>query len=791
MSTIRRLGIIAMLLTLTVGGLTAQTRDRRVDLEVRCLREANLSSTETIWIVTRCGAVYRADSIGDTWHTLQAQAEGGWHEPHFEGVAAFGNHTAVAVGFLADEHVPHYRHVLRTTTEGQLWDTVHFGDDSHWIHGLHYTSDGHIWMGSAQATSAGHLFYSADSGRTFTTLRTELDTTLSIWDIYMADSVNGLIGDYENMIFSTTDNWRTFRRLPTPRDQGLKRGRGIAAMPLRPWHGMLLVCQGNGSYYTPTDSIQWAPTPLPLTGFEVDTVLGDLWAITDSGQLVLMSDLEHWRVVAEGLDVDHDRICGTLGGRIYLLTENGVVRVGPDGRADTCGFFTREQTLDEVFDKLFKEYWSYANEYLPTLSHGGRLWRTDGSSIYLHDALGWYRIAKPLGVSKILPDPDRSNRIIFLRNDEKTYALDTTGHYEPYTYHNPLESFVKSGLQSVEIATHRGGCFHFEKDIIRYTRHGDQLRESANTVDSSKHAPMLFPADILEHTLSQLGETYSRFPTHADFGMKEGDVDLEKVFAPEGGCTSYSGYRITLVNRNGDTLTVRGSSSADCGGYFPWLLPMNFSWQNAAFVSYQPALWQALRPMMPQDMILRDKLNNNALFDLRPGDLLFYRDTAGMGAAVRESTGEYTHVALVESVGDTVWIIDATQKYGVSRRPFLRKRNDMRPYPDIYRVEHGCYNIDSVLSRARSFVGQTYDNAFLPDNGALYCSELIYEVFLDDCSAKGRHLFETKPMNWRDKEGKIPQYWQEHFKKLEMEVPEGVPGTNPTDMSRSPLLRKL
>ena len=195
--------------------------------------------------------------------------------------------------------------------------------------------------------------------------------------------------------------------------------------------------------------------------------------------------------------------------------------------------------------------------------------------------------------------------------------------------------------------------------------------------------------------------------------------------------------------------------------------------------------------MMPQDMILRDRLNNNALFDLRPGDLFFYRDTAGMGAAVRESTGEYTHVALVESVGDTVWIIDATQKYGVSRRPFLRKRNDMRPYPDIYRVEHGCYNIDSVLSRARSFVGQPYDNAFLPNNGALYCSELIYEVFLDDCSAKGRHLFEAKPMNWRDKEGKIPQYWQEHFKKLEMEVPEGVPGTNPTDMSRSPLLRKM
>ena len=780
-----------MLLTLTVGGLTAQTRDRRVDLEVRCLMEANLSSTETIWIVTRCGAVYRADSIGDTWHTLQAQAEGGWHEPHFEGVAAFGNHTAVAVGFLADEHVHHYRHVLRTTTEGQLWDTVHFGDNSHWIHGLHYTSDGHIWMGSAQATSAGHLFYSADSGRTFTTLRTELDTTLSIWDIYMADSVNGLIGDHKNMIFSTTDNWRTFRRLPTPRDQGLKRGRGIAAKPLRPWHGMLLVCQGNGSYYTPTDSIQWAPTPLPLTGFEVDTVLGDLWAITDSGQLVLMSDLEHWHVVAEGLDVDHDRICGTLGGRIYLLTEKGVVRVGPDGRADTCGFFTREQTLDEVFDKLFKEYWSYANEYLPTLSHGGRLWRTDHTSVYLQDALGWYRIAKPMTVEALLPDLDRSDRVVILGGDRRNYTIDTTGHIEPYVYRQPLEAFVRSGLQSVEISTYRGGCFHYMKHIIEYTRQGDLLRESHNTVDSLRHISRYIAADRLEGVLLRLGERYNLPLSPADIGLQEGDIDVEKVFSRQGDCTNFSGYLLTFVNRNGDTLRVRGSSSADCGNYFPWLLPMRIQWRDAAFCSYQPLLWQTLRGMMPQGMMLRDKLCNNALVELRPGDLLFYRDTEGMGAAVSESTGEYTHVAMVESVGDTVWIIDATQKYGVSRRPFLRKRHDSRPYPDVYRMEFGCIDLDSSLARARALVGLPYDNAFLPDNGALYCSELIYECYLDDCPGHTRHLFEAKPMNWRNKKGKLPKYWKKHFKRLGMKVPEGVPGTNPTDMSRSPLLRKL
>lgn len=66
---------------------------------------------------------------------------------------------------------------------------------------------------------------------------------------------------------------------------------------------------------------------------------------------------------------------------------------------------------------------------------------------------------------------------------------------------------------------------------------------------------------------------------------------------------------------------------------------------------------------------LAQPCDRRADLNVLPGDLLFFRDTEGMGAAVKESTGQYTHVAMVESVGDTVWIIDATPQNGVSRRP--------------------------------------------------------------------------------------------------------------------------
>lgn len=43
-------------------------------------------------------------------------------------------------------------------------------------------------------------------------------------------------------------------------------------------------------------------------------------------------------------------------------------------------------------------------------------------------------------------------------------------------------------------------------------------------------------------------------------------------------------------------------------------------------------------------------------------------------------------------------------------------------------------------------------------------------------------------MNFRDSTGQIAPYWQEHFARLGMPVPEGVPGTNPGELSKDPAL---
>lgn len=767
--------IIALLLA-TVA--QAQQRDRRVDLTISCGYRIDLSTTGRLWIGTRCGEVFTADSIGATWRTAIKDEDpmhiGG---ATLERIAAFGDDIAVAAGYM---HGGDY--VLRTTTGGTVWDTVQVDKNLVWVHGFCYHADGRMWMAAASGRKFKCMAYSTDRGQSFTTLKPPFadpnDGEGGIHELYMVTADSGFAGTYGGGIYSTSDNWRTAHRWANPIEQGLmeEKNRDSRVNRIRPWHGWLIATLRQSTFCTPMGSSPKWQT-LPWTTYEMDTVSGNLWVISDSGQLLYLTDMNHHRLVLDRVD---GSIIGTLGGSIYLRTLKGVVRVSPDGRADTCGFYTEEKTLDEVFDE----------KYLPTFSHGGRLWRTDGTSIYLQDALGWYRVAKPLGIREMHADPDREDRVVILRGDGMNYSVDTAGRIEPYTYRQPLARFLESGLQSMEIQTYVGGCYHFDEHRITYTRNGDLLRETENTVEKKRHAKRTYPVEALESSLRRLGEVYDRFPSATDFGLQEGEVDLHKAFARVGGCTSYSGYRIIFTNRQGDTLRVNGNSDADCGEYFPWMLPMKVASGGESFVTYQPLLWQTLRPMMPEDMMHRRFLNNNSLFDLRPGDLLFFRDTTGMGSAVRESTGEYTHVALVESVDDTVWIIDATRRYGVSRRPLTIKYGSS-DFPDVYRFKYGCFSIDSVLARARSFIGQPYDNAFLPDNGALYCSELVYEVFLDDCSDKGKHLLEAKPMNWRDKNGNLPQYWQEHFKKLGMPVPEGVLGTNPTDLSRSPMLHKV
>ena len=46
-------------------------------------------------------------------------------------------------------------------------------------------------------------------------------------------------------------------------------------------------------------------------------------------------------------------------------------------------------------------------------------------------------------------------------------------------------------------------------------------------------------------------------------------------------------------------------------------------------------------------------------------------------------------------------------------------------------------------------------------------------------------------MNFFASDGSLPAYWQHHFDSLGITVPQDMPGTNPNDMSHSPILHRF
>lgn len=181
---------------------------------------------------------------------------------------------------------------------------------------------------------------------------------------------------------------------------------------------------------------------------------------------------------------------------------------------------------------------------------------------------------------------------------------------------------------------------------------------------------------------------------------------------------------------------------------------------------------------------------------LQTGDLVFVGveegsapDAGSMSDAIVSATGSITHVGIIEVDGSgTVWVIDASPKRGVARHTLRSFISDNPRAVFTFKRLRDTSGVSRFVGNAKAHIGEPYDLAFLPDNGAMYCSELIRE----SCRRPdGSFLFDETPMNFLAADGTVPVYWEQLFEDLGMELPQGVLGTNPQEMSRSPLLEEV
>jgi len=177
----------------------------------------------------------------------------------------------------------------------------------------------------------------------------------------------------------------------------------------------------------------------------------------------------------------------------------------------------------------------------------------------------------------------------------------------------------------------------------------------------------------------------------------------------------------------------------------------------------------------------------------RNGDLVFVEGDSGnqFESAITGATGEMSHVGIVEVANDSVYVIDASTA-GVRRQPFADFVENQRSADGVFPKFHFCRLKDAAyadryVANANSLIGCEYDFSYLPENGRYYCSELVYDCYVHG----GRHVFETVPMNFRNKDGGYDDFWVELFAEQGMEIPQDVPGTNPTGIYRSDAVMEL
>jgi len=87
---------------------------------------------------------------------------------------------------------------------------------------------------------------------------------------------------------------------------------------------------------------------------------------------------------------------------------------------------------------------------------------------------------------------------------------------------------------------------------------------------------------------------------------------------------------------------------------------------------------------------------------------------------------------------------------------------------------------EAAARKSRQYLGRPYDDAFLPGDSALYCSELIWESYQGPAGP----VFSLEPMTFRSA-GRTHPGWVEYYMKLNAAIPEGEPGINPCGIAGS------
>lgn len=174
--------------------------------------------------------------------------------------------------------------------------------------------------------------------------------------------------------------------------------------------------------------------------------------------------------------------------------------------------------------------------------------------------------------------------------------------------------------------------------------------------------------------------------------------------------------------------------------------------------------------------------------ELQEGDLLFQDLDCGPLCDAIEAVTEgvegldFSHVGIAAKLNGRMLVVEAigTEVRAIDQDAFFLRSTKVvvgRPLRSYRRLAK------RAAQEAVKLIGTPYDEAFLPGNDKLYCSELValsYERANHDVP-----FFNTPSMTFKDpRTNAYFPAWVEYYAELDVRIPEGQPGCNPGGLSR-------
>jgi hypothetical protein len=477
--------------------------------------ELGISPKGDIWVATSAGKVYYRSQADQLWRESIISSKYDEISNHFERINFLADSIIILSGFLQADGKEDF--VLRSENYGKTWEKVRFGVSS-WLDGAYFRIDGTGWMtGNSQ-----YIYYTKDSGKTWQTFdKIENEGNLRLISIcFEKNGETGLFGSLWNSLYLTTDNCKSWSKLPTPLTQKkyirISETNPPEIAKIRMLDNYYIIRQEQRTFISKKDHIEWQYHP-EILDFEV-TNAGNLYTIHKDRSFHLYNS-NIASIWASDQKVDLTVTTMTVQGeKLFALTPEQLYQISP-------GNFKRYDLLnsDSGISKpnrqlqIKGEDYGFAGKDILKYDTARKQWFR-----YMHLDFSFTNIATIDG--KLMISDQSYNQFYELKLPQKVcIPVQLTSKIFDLKA-NPVVEF------HLERSTH--GCYYQSDSIQSFIRHGQQFIKSKKTSQKSSLGGFneAFDASIIDSLAGMLADYKIKVITIQELHINDNDIAHFKTF---------------------------------------------------------------------------------------------------------------------------------------------------------------------------------------------------------------------------------------------------------------------